>query len=61
MARIGFKKLKRQLAARGVRSPGGLAATIGRKKYGKAGMAAKAAAGRRKSTAKRTTTRKKRK
>jgi hypothetical protein len=48
MAKIGFKKLTAQLAARGVRNPKALAAHIGRKKYGKAGMAAKAAAGRRK-------------
>lgn len=51
--RIGFKKLKGELAAKGVRDPGGLAATIGRKKYGRAGMAAKAAAGRRKAAVKR--------
>lgn len=48
MVYIGFKKLKRQLAAKGARNPGALAAYIGRKKYGRAGMAAKAAAGRRK-------------
>lgn len=47
MAKIGFKKLKAQLAAKGARNPGGLAASIGRKKYGRAGMAKKAAAGRR--------------
>lgn len=46
--RIGFKRLSRQLAARGARNPDALAAHIGRRKYGKAGMAAKAAAGRRK-------------
>jgi hypothetical protein len=33
---------------RGVRNPGGLAYTIGARKYGKKGMARKAAAGRRK-------------
>jgi hypothetical protein len=48
MARIGFKKLKGQLARRkGVRNPGAVAAHIGRKKYGKKVMAQKAAAGRR--------------
>jgi len=48
MAKIGFKKLTKKLAAKGARNPKALAASIGRKKYGKAGMAAKAAAGRRK-------------
>lgn len=43
---IGFKRLKGQLARKGVRDPGGLAYRIGVRKYGKAGMAAKAAAGR---------------
>ena len=48
---IGFDKLKKKLSGRkGVTDPGALAATIGRKKYGKAGMAKKAAAGRRKTT-----------
>lgn len=48
MAYVGFKKLKGRLARRkGVKSPGGLAAHIGRKKYGAAGMAKKSAAGRR--------------
>ena len=46
MAYVGFGKLKAKLAAKGVRSPGGLAYAIGAKKYGKAGMAKKAAAGR---------------
>lgn len=32
---IGFKKLTRKLAARGVKNPKALAAWIGRKKYGK--------------------------
>lgn len=37
MAYVGFKKLKDELDDRpGVRNPGGLAAAIGRKKYGKA-------------------------
>ena len=44
---IGFKKLQAKLAAQGVRNPGGLAYKIGVRKYGKAGMAAKSAAGRR--------------
>jgi hypothetical protein len=49
MARIGFKRLRNQLAKRkGVRNPDAVAAAIGRKKYGKKGMAKKAAAGRRK-------------
>lgn len=42
-----FDKLKNKLAHRkGVTDPGALAAYIGREKYGKAGMAKKAAAGR---------------
>ncbi len=42
-----FDKLKNKLAHRkGVTDPAGLAATIGREKYGKKGMAKKAAAGR---------------
>lgn len=46
---IGFKKLKGKLAGKaGVRNPAALAASIGRKKYGAAGMAARSAAGRRK-------------
>ena len=54
MARVGFKKLKKQLAGRkGVHSPGGLAAHIGRAKYGRKGMAKKAAAGRKRATARR--------
>lgn len=51
MPRIGFKKLTRKLASRRgkgkVRNPKALAAWIGRKKYGKKGMARKSAAGRR--------------
>lgn len=36
MAYIGFNKLKARIAARGdVRDPGAVAASIGRKKYGK--------------------------
>jgi hypothetical protein len=52
MAQSKFNKLKAKLAKRGVKSPGGLAAYIGRKKFGKAGMAKKAAAGRRKAARK---------
>lgn len=48
--RIGFKKLKSQLARRRgkrkVRNPGGLAAYIGRKKYGKKKFQRMAAKGR---------------
>lgn len=44
---MGFKALKAELAAKpGVYDPGALAAHIGRKKYGSAGMTAMAAAGR---------------
>jgi rubredoxin len=51
LAESAFDVLKGKLAhKKGVTSPGGLAAYIGRKKYGKAGMAKKAAAGRRKTT-----------
>lgn len=46
MAYYGFKKLTAKLAAKGARNPKGLAAYIGRKKYGKKGMTAKAVAGR---------------
>lgn len=53
MAKIGFKKLKAQLAAKGAHNPGGLAASIGRKKYGRSGMAKKAAAGRRRAARRR--------
>jgi hypothetical protein len=44
---VGFSKLSARLARQGVRNPNAVAASIGRKKYGKAGMAKKAAAGRR--------------
>ena len=50
-ARLGsgkrFKSLKGKLARRGARSPGALAAWIGRKKYGSKRMAKMSAAGRR--------------
>ena len=41
-----FKALKGALAARGAKKPGGLAAWIGRKKYGKAKFQKMAAKGR---------------
>lgn len=48
MAESNFKKLENKLAHRkGVTDPAALAAYIGRKKYGEAGMAKKSAAGRR--------------
>ncbi len=44
---LGFKKLEGKLAhEKGVSDPAAVAASIGRKKYGASGMAAKAAAGR---------------
>lgn len=50
---LPFKERAAELAARGARNPDALAAYIGDKKYGKAGMAAKAAAGRKKAAEKR--------
>lgn len=47
MAMSKFAKLQGKLAKKGASNPAALAAWIGRKKYGKAGFAAKAAAGRR--------------
>lgn len=47
-----FSRLSAQLAAHGAHNPDALAAYIGRKKYGHAGMAALAAAGRAKKKAK---------
>ena len=44
---LGYGQLKAKLARRGVKNPGALAASIGRKKYGKKGMAQLAAVGRR--------------
>lgn len=41
-----FKALKAKLAKKGIRDPGALAASIGRKKYGAKKMAKMAAAGR---------------
>lgn len=43
-----FKALKKKLGKKGARSPGALAAWIGRRKYGKAKMAKLSARGRRK-------------
>jgi hypothetical protein len=49
-----FANLKRSIAARGnVRNPGAVAASIGRKKYGKKKMAKMAAAGRKRKSGKR--------
>lgn len=48
-----FASLKRKLRRKGVRNPGALAASIGRKKYGKKRMAKMAAAGRRRKSRKR--------
>lgn len=48
---LSFAARKAQFAAQGKRNPGGLAYYVGRQKYGAAGMAAKAAAGRRKAAA----------
>lgn len=42
-----FKKMKRELAARGAQDPAALAAWIGRRKYGGKRFAKMAAAGRR--------------
>ena len=42
-----FRNLKRSLSRKGVRNPGAVAASIGRKKYGKKKMAKMSAAGRR--------------
>jgi hypothetical protein len=48
-----FKSLKGKLARRGVRNPGALAASIGRKKYGAKKMAKMSAAGRRRRSSRR--------
>lgn len=54
MAQTKYKKLTRKLARKGVRDPKALAAWIGRKKLGKTKFQAKAAAGRRKSSSKKS-------
>lgn len=47
MSYVGFSKLKKQIAAKGnVRDPGAVAASIGRKKYGKKAMSKAAHSGR---------------
>lgn len=43
MSYIGFQKLTQKLAKQGVRNPGAVAASIGRKKYGTAKFQAAAA------------------
>lgn len=43
-----FSRLTRKLQAKGIRDPAGLAADIGRRKYGEAGFEALAEKGRRK-------------
>jgi hypothetical protein len=48
-----FKSLKGKLARKGVRNPGALAASIGRKKYGKKKMAKMSAAGRKRAARRR--------
>lgn len=48
MAMSKFNKLKAQLSKKGAKSPGGLAAYIGRKKDGKAKFQKMAAKGRKK-------------
>lgn len=47
-----FAKLKSQLAAKGVKNPSALAASIGRKKYGSKKMTAMATAGRKRASKK---------
>jgi hypothetical protein len=46
--KTGFAAVKAKAAASGARDPAAVAAAVGIRKYGKAGMARKAAAGRRK-------------
>jgi hypothetical protein len=48
-----FKSLKGKLSRKGVRNPGALAASIGRKKYGKKKMAKMSAKGRRRAARRR--------
>lgn len=48
-----FAKLKGKLAKKGVRNPGAVAASIGRKKYGAKKMAKWSAAGRKRAAARR--------
>lgn len=51
MAYIGFDKLTDKLKAKGVKNPNALAASIGRKKYGKKGMSDRSKKGRLKAKA----------
>jgi hypothetical protein len=44
---MGFEKLTKSLAGKGIKDPKALAASIGRKKYGKKAFQAMAAKGRR--------------
>ena len=62
MARGGtrFARLTRKLRARGARNPKALAAWIGRKKYGRAGMARLSAEGRRRAARRRAARRRRR-
>lgn len=46
MAYVGFKALEGKLSKKGVRNPGAVAASIGRKKYGASKFNKAAAAGR---------------
>jgi hypothetical protein len=46
--KTGFAAVKAQARASGAKNPGGVAYSVGVKKYGKKGMAAKAAAGKKK-------------
>jgi hypothetical protein len=50
---VGFKAVEASAARSGARNPAAVAAAVGRRKYGAAGMAALAAAGRKKAAAKR--------
>jgi hypothetical protein len=56
-ARLGsgsrFRSLKRKLSRKGVRNPGALAASIGRKKYGKRKFQKLASKGRKRAAARR--------
>jgi len=51
MAYVGFDKLKGKLAKKGAKTPGALAAWIGRKKYGKGKFQKAAAKGKKMSAA----------
>jgi hypothetical protein len=57
---VGFGALKGKLKKKGVRNPGAVAAKIGRKKYGKKGMAKLSSQGRRKGASHSTAARKSR-